>query len=71
MMLAEQLPSVLIVCPGVVGEVEELGGALEVELEEVGTVPPGPARYQFAGGSARHSPIVTDLNPLAYMEART
>lgn len=70
-MVAEQLPSVLTTFPGVVDE-EELGGVAEVEeVGLVGTVPPDPARYQLAFGSSRHSPTVTDLKPLAYMEART
>lgn len=41
---------------------------LEEELE-LGMAPPA-LRYQLEEGSPRQSPTVTDLNPLAYMDAR-
>jgi hypothetical protein len=68
---SEQLPSVLTACTGRV----ELGAVLVV-LVELGTVTlelgraPDPARYQFCFGSFKHSPTVTDLKPLLYMDAR-
>ena len=78
MMVAEQLPSVLIAFAGEVEvalEVEALVEVLEpvggVDEVELGVAEPGPLRYQFACGSPKQSPTVTDLNPLAYMDART
>lgn len=58
MIVAEQLPSVLTTCFGVdVGAFEEV---VDVFAVEVGVVPPA-LRYQFAAGSPRHCPTVTDL----------
>lgn len=68
MILAEQLPSMLTDCTVEVG----LEALVELIVElgtELGTLPE-PARYQFAFGSFKHSPTVTDLNPLLYIEAR-
>jgi hypothetical protein len=55
---AEQLPSVLITCFGVdVGAFEEVVDVFVVAVEVV----PLALRYQFAAGSPRHCPTVTDL----------
>jgi hypothetical protein len=57
--VAEQLPSVLITCFAVdVGDFEEL---VVVLVDDVGVPAPPALRYQFAAGSPRHCPTVTDL----------
>jgi hypothetical protein len=44
--------------------VDRVGVVIRVEVVGPTTGPPGPARYQFEGGSPRHSPTVTARYPL-------
>lgn len=48
------------------------GFILVIVLElETGGKGPLPALYQFVFGSPKHSPTVTDLNPLLCIDAKT
>lgn len=82
--LLEHVPSVLIlcaadevelgpedVCETLVLEVEVAGFVEDEEDEEDVLEAPPALRYQFAEGSPRQVPTVTDLKPFEYMEART
>jgi len=48
----------------VVDEVVLVVPLVLVELDELDVVPPVAGRYQFSGGSPRHSPTVTGWYPL-------